>query len=42
MSENYTVEQNAGENRIEGGVVSISGSIDIPNDIKIEKAFEEQ
>ena len=28
MSENYTIEQNAGENRIEGGVVSISGSVD--------------
>ena len=27
MSENYTVEQNAGENQIEGGVVSISGSV---------------
>ena len=26
MSENYTVEQNAGKNQIEGGVVSISGS----------------
>ena len=26
--ENQTIEQNAGENRIEGGVVSISGSID--------------
>lgn len=25
--ENYTVEQNAGENHIEGGVVSISGSV---------------
>lgn len=24
MSENYTIEQNAGENRIEGGVVSLS------------------
>ena len=33
---NYTIEQNAGENRIEGGVVSISGSIDIPDDIKRE------
>jgi hypothetical protein len=29
MSENYTVEQNAGENQIEGGVVSISGSTKI-------------
>jgi hypothetical protein len=28
MSENYTVEQNAGENQIEGGVVSIGGSVD--------------
>ena len=28
MSENYTVEQNAGENRIEGGVVGISGSVE--------------
>ena len=28
--ENYTVEQNAGENRIEGGVVSISGSVEKP------------
>lgn len=28
MSENYTVEQNAGENQIEGGVVRISGSVD--------------
>ena len=27
MSENYTVEQNVGENQIEGGVVSISGSV---------------
>ena len=36
MSENYTVEQNAGENQIEGGVVSIGGSIDIPDDIKRE------
>ena len=27
MSENYTVEQNAGDNRIEGGVVGISGSV---------------
>lgn len=27
MSENYTIEQNAGENRIEGGVVGISGSV---------------
>ena len=35
MSKNYTVEQNAGENRIEGGVVSISGSVNIP-DIKRE------
>ena len=26
-SENYTVEQNAGENQIEGGVISISGSV---------------
>lgn len=26
-TENYTVEQNAGENRIEGGVVGISGSV---------------
>lgn len=26
--ENYTVEQNAGDNQIEGGVVSISGSVD--------------
>lgn len=25
--ENYTIEQNAGENRIEGGVVGISGSV---------------
>ena len=25
--ENYTIEQNAGENQIEGGVVSISGSV---------------
>ena len=36
MSEYYTVEQNAGENRIEGGVVGISGSIDIPDDTKRE------
>ena len=36
MSENYTIEQNTGENQIEGGVVSISGSIDIPDDIKRE------
>ena len=36
MSENYTVGQNAGENRIEGGVVNNSGSIDIPDDIKRE------
>lgn len=28
MSENYTVEQNSGENQIEGGVVSIGGSVD--------------
>ena len=28
MSENYTIEQNAGENRIEGGVVGISGSVE--------------
>lgn len=28
MSENYTIEQNAGENQIEGGVVSISGSVE--------------
>ena len=28
MGENYTVEQNVGENQIEGGVVSISGSVD--------------
>ena len=28
VEENYTIEQNAGENRIEGGVVSISGSVD--------------
>ena len=28
MGENYTVEQNAGENQIEGGVASISGSVD--------------
>ena len=28
MSENYTVEQNAGENQIEGGVVSIGGSVE--------------
>lgn len=28
MSENYTVEQNAGENQIEGGVASISGSVE--------------
>ena len=27
MSENYTVEQNAGENQIEGGAVNISGSV---------------
>ncbi len=27
MSENYIIEQNAGENRIEGGVVGISGSV---------------
>ena len=26
-TENYTIEQNAGENRIEGGVVGISGSV---------------
>ena len=26
--ENYTIEQNAGENQIEGGVVSISGSVE--------------
>ena len=26
-TENYTIEQNAGENQIEGGVVSISGSV---------------
>ena len=25
--ENYTIEQNAGENRIEGGVIGISGSV---------------
>ena len=36
MSENYTIEQDAGDNRIEGGVVGISGSIDIPDDIKRE------
>lgn len=36
MSENHTVEQNAGENQIEGGVVGISGSVDIPDDIKRE------
>ena len=35
MSENYTIEQNTGENRIEGGVVGISGSVNIP-DIKRE------
>ena len=29
MSENYTIEQNAGENRIEGGVVGISGSVNL-------------
>ena len=34
-SEVVTIEQNAGENRIEGGVVSISGSVNIP-DIKRE------
>ena len=28
MSENYTDEQNTGENQIEGGVVSISGSVE--------------
>jgi len=28
MSENYTVEQNAGENQIESGVVSIGGPVD--------------
>lgn len=27
MGENYTIEQNAGENQIEGGVVGISGSV---------------
>ncbi len=27
MSEYYTIEQNAGENRVEGGVVGISGSV---------------
>lgn len=27
VSEYYTVEQNAGENRIEGGVLSVSGSV---------------
>ena len=27
MNKNYTVEQNAGENQIEGGVVSIGGSV---------------
>lgn len=33
--ENPTIEQNAGENQIEGGVISISGSVNIP-DIKLE------
>lgn len=28
MSEYHTIEQNAGENQIEGGVVSISGSVE--------------
>lgn len=28
MNKNYTIEQNVGENRIEGGVVSISGFVD--------------
>ena len=37
MGKSYTtVEQNAGDNRIEGGVVSIGGSIDIPDNIKRE------
>ena len=27
MIENHTIEQNVGENQIEGGVVSISGSV---------------
>ena len=35
MSNYHTVEQNAGENKIEGGMVSIGGSVNIP-DIKRE------
>ena len=33
---NHTIEQNAGDNQIEGGVVSIGGSVDIPDNIKRE------
>ena len=40
MSENYTVEQNAGENRIEGGVVGISGTV--KNEEAIEHRTYEQ
>ena len=40
MSENYTIEQNAGENRIEGGVVGISGTV--KNEEAIEHITYEQ
>ena len=40
MSENYTIEQNAGENRIEGVVVGISGTV--KNEEAIEHRTYEQ